>query len=249
MMKYIRATIRLVLFFGSTFGLYFVWFIGSFVIPNKQFWRQIIFRKWAIFFVRISGMKIDVIGQPPKPPFFLVANHLSYVDIPALRAVAEGVFVAKGEIEHWFMIGKMIRDLGMIYVDRTRKRDIPRAGARIIEKLEDGEGVIVFPEGTSTKGEAVLPFNSSFLEFAANTDLPVTYAAITYRTPVREREASEMICWWDDTPLLAHIYRFFTLPEFTAVITFGQEPVQNPDRKDLARELTARVREKFIPVI
>lgn len=248
-MKYIRATIRFVLFFGSTFGLYFVWFLGSFFIPNKQFWRQIIFRKWATFFVRLSGMRIDVIGQPPKPPFFLVANHLSYVDIPALRAVAEGVFVAKGEIEDWFMAGKMIRDLGMIYIDRTRKRDIPRAAAQIIEKLDDGEGVIVFPEGTSTKGETVLPFNSSFLEFAANTDLPVTYASITYRTPTGEREASEMVCWWDDTTLLAHIWRFFTLTEFTAVITFGEDPVKNTSRKDLARELTERVREKFIPVI
>lgn len=248
-MKYIRATIRFVLFFGSTFGHYFVWFLGSFFIPNKQFWRQIIFRKWATFFVRLSGMKIDVIGDPPRPPFFLVANHLSYVDIPALRAVAEGVFVAKGEIEGWFMAGKMIRDLGMIYVDRTRKRDIPRAGAQIIEKLDNGEGVIVFPEGTSTRGESVTPFNSSFLEFAANTDLPVTYASITYRTPAGERSASEMICWWDDTTLLAHLWRFFTLTEFTAVITFGEETVQNPDRKDLARELTERVREKFIPVI
>jgi 1-acyl-sn-glycerol-3-phosphate acyltransferase len=248
-MKYIRATIRFILFFGSTFGLYFAWFIGSFFIPNKQFCRQIIFRKWATFFVWLSGMKIDVIGQPPKPPFFLVANHLSYVDIPALRAVAEGVFVAKGEIEQWFMAGKMIRDIGMIYIDRSRKRDIPRAAAQIIERLNDGEGVIVFPEGTSTKGETVLPFNSSFLEFAANTDLPVAYAAITYRTPAGERDASEMVCWWDDTTMLAHIWRFFMLDEFTAVITFGEEPVQNTNRKDLARELTERVREKFIPVI
>ena len=248
-MKYIRATVRFFLFFGLTFGIYFVWFLGSFFIPNKQYWRQIIFKKWAVGFTWLLGMKIDVIGKPPKAPFFLVANHLSYVDIPALRAVADGIFVAKGEIEHWFMAGKMIRDIGMIYIDRTRKRDIPRAGSQIIEKLDNGEGVIVFPEGTSTKGDGVLPFNSSFLEFAANTDLPVTYASISYRTPISERSASEMVCWWDDTTLIHHIWRLFTLPEFTAIITFGEFPVQNPNRKDLARELTERVRERFIPVI
>src|SRR5205085_3765351 len=116
----------------------------------------------------------------------LVSNHLSYVDIPALRAVAEGVFVAKGEIENWFMAGKMVRDLGIIFINRQKKRDIPRAKSEIIKKLSDGEGVIIFPEGTSSKGEEVLPFNSSFLEFAARTDLPVHYASISYKTPYGE---------------------------------------------------------------
>lgn len=248
-MKYIRGTIRFILFFALTFGIYFAWFIGSFFIPNKQFWRQVIFRRWAIGFAWLLGMKVDVIGDAPRPPFFLVANHLSYVDIPALRVAAEGVFVAKGEIEQWFMAGKMVRDLGMIYVDRARKRDIPRAAAQIIEKLNDGEGVMIFPEGTSTKGDGVLPFNSSFLEFAANTGLPVAYASITYRTPAGQRSASEAVCWWDDTIFITHLWRLFMMKGFTAIITFGEQSVQNPNRKDLARELTERVREKFIPVI
>ena len=248
-MKYIRATLRFPLFFALTFGIYGIWWVGSLFIPNKQYWRQVIFRKWSQGFVRLAGMKIDVIGDPPKAPFFLVANHLSYMDIPALRSIVEGVFVAKGEIAGWLFAGRMIRNMGMIYIDRSRKRDIPRAGAQVVEALNNGEGVMVFPEGTSTKGETVLPFNSSFLEFAANLDLPVTYASITYRTPGKHRPASEMICWWDDTTLLAHIWRLFTLPGFDAVITFGNAPIVNPDRKELARELTERVREKFIPVI
>lgn len=248
-MRYIRATFRFILFFCSTVGIYSVWFIGSFFIPNTQYWRQVIFRKWSEIFIRLAGMEVEVIGEPPKPPFFLVANHLSYMDIPALRSVAEGVFVAKGEIGEWPLAGKMVRDMGMIYVDRARKRDIPRAGAQIIDRLNEGEGVIVFPEGTSTRGEGVAPFNSSFLEFAANTDLPVTYASISYRTAPGEKGASEMICWWDDTVFLTHLWKFFTLTGSTAIINFGSRPVQNPDRKELARELTERVREKFIPVI
>jgi 1-acyl-sn-glycerol-3-phosphate acyltransferase len=232
-----------------TFGIYSVWFMGSFFIPNAQYWRQVIFRKWSEFFVRIAAMKVDVIGEPPKAPFFLVANHLSYMDIPALRSVAEGVFVAKGEIEHWPLAGRMVRNMGMIYVDRSRKRDIPRAGVQIIEKLNDGEGVIVFPEGTSTRGDSVAPFNSSFLEFAANTDLPVSYASISYRTPAGEKSASEMICWWDDSVFITHLWKFFTLTGSTAIVNFGTHAVQNPDRKELARELTEKVRAKFIPVI
>ena len=59
--------------------------------------------------------------------------------------------------------------MGNIYIDRTNRRDIPRAGELVIEALNRGEGVIVFPEGTTTKGDEVLPFNSSFLQFAAQT--------------------------------------------------------------------------------
>ena len=77
----------------------------------------------------------------------------------------------------------MVRDMGNIFIDRRNRRDIPRAGEEIIQKLSEGEGVIVFPEGTSTKGEDILPFNSSFFEFAARTDLPVSYVSISYRTP------------------------------------------------------------------
>jgi 1-acyl-sn-glycerol-3-phosphate acyltransferase len=248
-MQYIRAAIRFTAFFIATFGLYAVWFVGAFFVPNKPYWQQVIFRTWARAFVKILGMKIEVIGKAPEPPFFLVSNHLSYVDIPALRAVAEGVFVAKGEIENWFMAGKMVGDLGQIFINRQKKRDIPRAGSEIIEKLSAGEGVIIFPEGTSSKGDEVLPFNSSFLEFASRTDLPVHYASISYKTPAGEPTASETVTWWDEKNLTEHMWRVFQLREFTAIINFGDEPVQSPNRKELARKLWEKVSESFIPVI
>ena len=248
-MKHLRASLRFVLFLAATFGLYGIWFVSVFFIPNKQFWRQVIFRSWARAFVKILGMKIEVIGKPPRPPFFLVCNHLSYTDIPALRVAAEGVFVAKGEIESWFLAGKIVNDMGAIFINRQNRRDIPRAGAKIIERLNDGEGVIVFPEGTSTKGEKVLPFNSSFLEFAAKTDLPVSYASITYKTSSDQPKASDVVCWWEDISFGAHLYRLFQIREFTAVINFGDEKILKTNRKELAIALWEKVSEKFIPVV
>jgi 1-acyl-sn-glycerol-3-phosphate acyltransferase len=248
-MKYVRATIRLIAFVIATFGLYAVWFAFSFFIPNKVYWRQLAFETWTKSFVWISGMEIEVIGVPPKPPFFLVTNHLGYVDIGVLRATVNGIFVAKAEVKDWFLAGRIVYDMGNIFIDRRNRRDIPRAGAEIIRKLSEGEGVIVFPEGTSTKGEDILPFNSSFLEFAAKTDLPVSYASISYRTPEGEPPASKMICWWEDITFMAHLFRLFTLRRFTAILDFGDENVVNADRKQLAIELRRRVKEKFIPVI
>lgn len=248
-MKYIRASIKLFLFFGSTLGLYSIWLVGSLLIPNKLFWRQIIFQNWSRLFAKLANMKIETIGKVPRPPFFLVTNHLSYTDIPAIRCVADGVFVAKGDIEKWFLGGRIVRDMGTIFIDRSNRRDIPRAGEEIIKRLEDGEGVIIFPEGTSTIGAEVLPFNSSFLEFAARTDFPVSYASISYKTPKNSPKASDVVCWWEDISFFEHLWRLFQTKEFTAIINFGGETLQNPNRKELARELREKVSEKFVPVL
>lgn len=248
-MKYIRASLRFVLFIAATFGLYGFWFVASPLIANKQRWRQTIFRAWALSFVVISRMKIEIVGEPPAPPFFLVSNHLSYTDVPALCAAAGGVFVAKGEIESWFLAGRICRDMGAIFINRQNRRDIPRAGAQIIERLNAGEGVTVFPEGTSTKGETVLPFNSSFLEFAAQSNLPVSYAAVSYKTASDQPEASAVVCWWEDISFGAHLFRLFKLREFTAIINFGEAPILKNNRKELAQTLREKVAEKFVPVL
>lgn len=248
-MRYLLAAIKFLVFTVATCGLYVVWFVLGFAIPNRIYWRQLVFSAWTRCFAVLAGMKIEVIGEPPHPPFFLVSNHLSYVDIAALRAVVTGIFVAKKEIDDWFLAGRMVRDMGNIYIDRGNRRDIPRAGEEIIGKLNDGEGVIVFPEGTSTKGEDVLPFNSSFFEFAARTDLPVSYVSISYRTPEGEPPASETVCWWDDTSFLEHMLRLFAARGFTAILSFGESEIVNTDRKRLATELREKVKERFIPVM
>ena len=83
-----------------------------------------LFSNPALRFARIAAMKIETIGPVPHAPFFLVCNHLSYMDIPAIRAVVDGVFVAKADIRGWFVAGKIISDMGMIFIDRQNRRDI-----------------------------------------------------------------------------------------------------------------------------
>lgn len=248
-MQSIRASIKTVLFFAATIGIYVFWFVTHFFVPNKIHWRQSAFYWWTLSFAKIARMRIEIKGTAPEPPFFLVANHLSIADMSVLRVAAKGVFVAKAEVEGWPIAGRIIRDMGIVFIDRQNRRDIPRAGEEIIKRLDDGEGVIVFPEGTSTKGETVLPFNSSFLQFAAVKNIPVSYAALSYQIPPGDMPANQVACWWEDISFFEHLWRMFKQREFTAFVTFGDEPIRNEDRKLLASELRDRVAEMFVPVL
>lgn len=251
-MRNIRAILRFAAFVFLTFGIYALWWTGAFFARGEKRrinWQRFIFRNWARGFVRIANLKLEIKGAPPRPPFLLVSNHLSYLDIAALRSAAECIFVAKADIESWLMAGTMIRNVGMIYINRENRRDIPRAGAKIIRALERGEGVAIFAEGTTSNGSRILPFKSSLLEFAAARDLPVYYATVSYQTAPGEIPASESACWWrEESEFVPHILELFKMPGLSGSVTFGDSPVISTNRKELAEQLHQAASAQFVPV-
>jgi 1-acyl-sn-glycerol-3-phosphate acyltransferase len=80
----------------------------------------------------------------------LVANHLSYLDVITLWCATDGVFVAKSEVASWPLVGALGRVAQTLFVDRGRKRDVPRVIGAMQRALAAGESVILFGEGTST---------------------------------------------------------------------------------------------------
>ena len=195
-----------------TVVVYWTWRLTAWIVPNKVLWRQVTFHNWSRAFAMIARMKIEIVGTPPKPPFFLVCNHLSYVDIPALRLARQWHFCREKRDKGLVFCRADHRQHGQYFYRPRQPPRHPAGGRRDNRRsLNEGEGVIVFPEGTSTKGEDILPFNSSFFEFAAESDLPVSYASFTYATPPGGPTPSERVCWWDDTTFLQHLWRLFSL--------------------------------------
>jgi 1-acyl-sn-glycerol-3-phosphate acyltransferase len=211
--------------------------------------RSAIFGGWAKLAARTMGLRIEVRGQPSKPPFFLVSNHLSYLDIVAYATQFDCVFVAKSEVASWPGIGRVAREVGTIFIERRNFQDLPRVIGLIDKNLDEGVGVVLFAEGTSTKGERVLPFNPALLEPAARSAYPVSHAAISYRTPPDEVPAEWSVCWWGEMTLLPHFKELLKLPHIDAVICFGSHAIQANDRKVLARGLWQAVNDQFIPVV
>lgn len=206
-------------------------------------------RRWARIAARVVGLEVEIAGDAPRPPFVLVANHLSYLDILALLTELDGVFVAKSEIAGWPILGVLARSTGTIFVERARKSQLPQVLEQVVQALGRGNGVVFFPEGTSSRGATVLPFKASLFEVALRTGLPVHTASLRYEAPRDSQPAWLSVAWWGDMTFTDHFLRLLTLPRIRARISFGAAPVHAEDRKVLASETHRAVAEAFEPMV
>lgn len=248
-MNYVRATVRALAFCVVTGLLYVLWLVGSVVVSlsGKMAlrWRSFVFQIWAQTVALILGMKINVFGVPPQTPFFLVSNHLSYVDIIVFASLLDCVFIAKQDVASWPVIGFLCRKLNTIFIDRHSRRDVARVNAVIQQILAEGRSVILFAEGTSTQGASVLPFKASLLEPAAKANYPVSYAAVSYRTPANQPPAHVSVCWWGDMTFLSHLFTLFQIQRFEATVIFSSQTIRETDRRVLASRLRQAVAEQL----
>lgn len=211
--------------------------------------RGYLLRSWGATCCAILGIQVETEGEPPKPPFLLVSNHLSYLDIFVLFSQLRCLFVAKSDVKSWPLMGFIIRTCGILFIDRNRKRDVKRVNKLISRNINTNQGIILFPEGTTSPGMHVLPFRSSLLEYPSSQAFAVSYAALSYSTPDHEKPAYERICWWDDTPFFQHFMHFLRLKKCRAKVHFGNHRIMETDRKVLASRLEEAIEEVFEPVV
>lgn len=211
-------------------------------------WRRWFFARWARVHLWIMGAQVRVVGTPPEPPFYLVANHLSYVDIFLITSQTGCGFVARGDMEKWPLVGTACKSLYILFIDRTSKRDAARVNELIALTLRLDDGITVFPESRISRGIDVEPFKSALIQPALNIGAPIHYAALSYATPGEALPANEVVGWWRPEPMMYHVRRLLSQPGFEATITFGEEPISGSDRKKLCQTLHEAVRQKFKPV-
>ena len=250
-MSNLRAFSKLLLFLLASAFYYSVILFGHIVSifgGNKKLWAAKYRSIWGRVVSSILGIKYTVVGNPPKPPFFLVANHLSYIDIFLLFSTARGTFIAKGDLRSWPVVGFVLATTGIIFVDRSKKTDVKRVNKEISSKLDENQGIFLFPEATTSSGRDVLPFKSSLFQYPAQEEIEVSSAAISYNTTPNKSVAYQQLCWWDDTPFLAHFWNVLKLKEFEATIVYSEEKIRHSNRKILANSTFNIVKSCFIPV-
>jgi len=248
-----RVVFRLLTMGLWTASVYIVWQLGGWLLrgsPAKSLhWRVGIFRTWSRGFARLLGMRIAVQGPPPVPPYILVTNHLSYLDIILLASQLGCTFVSRHDVAAWPVVGHLTTKMGAIYIDRTTRKDVVRVGAAIAAALHRGEGVVLFAEGTSSCGARVHALKPSLLEIAVQAGQPVHYASLRYRTPPGEPPAHLAVCWWGDMGFFPHILDLLKISKFEAQLNYGAEILRETDRKILAQKLHARITTLFEPVV
>lgn len=252
-MKTFRAVLRVVLIALGTLVLYLIWLPGKLADRWRtrwgRAWRLFIFRHWSRWMALVMGMKMTVQGRPPRAPFFLVTNHLSYMDIVLLAAQAECVFISRHDVAAWPIVGHLTTGMRTVYIDRGSRREILRVHRALDEALARGEGIVLFAEGTSSVGAEVLPLKPALLEMAVAREQAITYASLSYRTPPDEMPAHLSVCWWADMTFASHVFNLLKVRSFQATLTFGEETLLESDRKILAEKLRALIARQFVPVV
>lgn len=141
-----------------------------FLVPAHYLWRAL--RRpspWSRHFLAITaracGMRVAIIGTPLADDVFFVGNHLSWIDIPALGGVTGTVFVAQDRIAQWPVFGWLARLNDTVFVSRTDKSQVGAQVMALRTAMARHRRLALFPEGTTTDGNSLLPFKASL--FAA----------------------------------------------------------------------------------
>ena len=140
-------------------------------------------QRWSKLLLRICGVRLNVTGTGHtllvSRPSLVVMNHVSWLDIFALNAVLPVTFVAKSEIRHWPLVGWLVSGTGTIFIERGSRHAVRAVNHEMLRRIQAGEHVAFFPEGTTTDGYGVLPFHTSLFSIAV--DHPIDVLPVTLR--------------------------------------------------------------------
>ncbi len=192
-------------------------------------WRQ----RWSRIVLDALGISLRVYGTVPASGV-LAGNHLSYLDILTYGAVTPAVFVGKQELRSWPVLGFITRSGGTIYVDRKSPRSAAAANRAMDQALAEGLPVVLFPEGTSSAGEQVLPVQSPLFQAPVQRNEPIWTAAIAYSIDGSLRGTGQHVCYWGGMTFGPHILRLLQLGRVSADLHIASEPIHATDRRTAA---------------
>jgi len=203
--------------------------------------RQQRIQWWSAKLLRMMGLALHASGTPRPGATLIVANHVSWLDIAAIHAVAPHArFVSKADVLRWPLLGWLIRGAGTLFIERERKRDALRVVHQMAESLQAGDTVAVFPEGTTTDGRTLLPFHANLLHAAVTTGTPVQPVALRYADSAHAiSPAAEYI---GDTTLLQSLWRVASARGLAVhVDLLPPQGTRHADRRALAQALREQI--------
>ncbi len=196
---------------------------------------------WAAKLLRVLGIELVAEGLTPKPgAVLIVANHISWLDIMAISAVRPVRFISKAEVGQWPLVGWLVTLAGTLYIERASRRDAVRVVHTMAEALAQGDALAVFPEGTTSDGNGVLPFHANLLQAAISTGTAVQPVALRYSDP--SHAISPAVAYIGDTSLLQSLWMVVGASGLRVhVRVLDAHATEHADRRALANYLHQQI--------
>ena len=192
--------------------------------------------------LRCLGVRITVSGGPIRnlKGVLVVSGHVSWVDIFAIGAVLPGSFVARADLIDWPALGFLAKLMKVIPIERTNLRRLPDVVQTVANRLQAGQTVVAFPEGTTWCGVGYGPFRPAMFQGAVDAGRPVQPLRLTYHH--RDGAPSTVPAFIGDDSLLASIRRVITARLTVCHVQVQSLQLPGESRRELAARCEAAVR-------
>jgi lyso-ornithine lipid O-acyltransferase len=204
----------------------------------------------------LIGVRIREVGtRSTASPALILSNHVSWLDICVISALAPVVFVAKSEVARWPVFGWLARLQRTIFVNRQARHRTGAATREIAGRLLGGDAVVLFAEGTSSNGSRVLPFRSSLVGAVHHalgagthhthvTVQPMSLAYVGFDGLPIGRALRERVAWYGDADLIPHLLQVLASGAVDVTVSWGEATAydMSADRKAIARDAERSVR-------
>jgi 1-acyl-sn-glycerol-3-phosphate acyltransferase len=196
---------------------------------------------WSQGLLRTLGIRLEVVGAPVNQgPALLVSNHISWLDIATLHAARYCRFISKADIQKWPLIGTLASGVGTLFIQREARRDTLRVVHHMADSLRAGDVLAIFPEGTTSLGQGVLPFHGNLLQSAIEANAPIQPVGLQYMSS--EGQISLAPSYVGDDPLPLSIWRTARARNLVVRVAFGAPQIANGrDRRTWGKDLQASV--------
>jgi 1-acyl-sn-glycerol-3-phosphate acyltransferase len=174
-------------------------------------------RFWQGNLMRIFGFRLRAFGTPHTGACLSVANHVSWLDITLIHSQRVVHFVAKSEISRWPLVGWMARRAGTIYHRRGSTDSLNAVATMMVQRMQTGESVGVFPEGGSSTSFVVRTFHARIFQPAVEASVPVQPIALRY---TRAGLLAHSVPFREDEGFMANFLRLLGEPGGDAEVHF-----------------------------
>jgi 1-acyl-sn-glycerol-3-phosphate acyltransferase len=197
---------------------------------------------WSQRLLSLLGIALHSQGTPRGGATLVVANHVSWLDILAINAIQPVRFVSKADVRRWPLIGWLVACGGTLFIERERKRDALRVVHQVAEALRAGDTIAVFPEGTTSPGDLLLPFHGNLLQAAIATGAVVQPVALRFADDADE--VSRAASYVGDTTLLQSVWAIARASGLRVHVTWlAPQSCAHADRRALAEYLRGSIAE------